>query len=166
MSEKELGEILGKNPSLRARELPFAAAPFKKKEKARPRKYRNIKVYEDETGKFGTDRSALRGKVEVFDSIKEHGRHRELLALEKAGIVTDLRRQEKLVIAEAFQKDGEKVREISCVADFAYTEDGRTVIEDVKPFDLKTGKHRLTKDFALKWKLLKHRYRDFDFRLY
>jgi hypothetical protein len=40
------------------------------------------------------------------------------------------------------------------------------VVEDVKPFDNVLQKHRLTKDFVLKWKLLQAKYPAYRFRIY
>ena len=56
--------------------------------------------------------------------------------------------------------------EISYVADFVYFRNGQQVIEDVKGFDEKTKKHITTKDFRLKWKLLKYLYPQYTFEIY
>ena len=46
------------------------------------------------------------------------------------------------------------------------TKSGDTVIEAGKGKDQITGKYLTTETFRLKWKLLKQRYPEFDFRLF
>ena len=94
----------------------------------------------------------------VFDSKKEAKRYNELLAFEKAGIITDLRTQVKFVLIPAQRgpdsigpKGGRKPgklleRECAYVADFVYFIDGKMVVEDVK------GER--TKDYIIKRKLM------------
>lgn len=71
-----------------------------------------------------------------FDSIKEFERAKELEMLEKAGQVSNLRRQVKVKLLDGFyiKKNGKshKLQDIQYVADFVYTEKDKTVIEDVK----------------------------------
>lgn len=84
-----------------------------------------------------------------FDSRKEARRYTELSLLEKAGAISDLRLQVKYVLIpaqyETYErygkrgqrlKDGERLieREIAYIADYVYTEDGKTVVEDVKGY--------------------------------
>ncbi len=84
---------------------------------------------------------------ESFDSKKEANRYRELLLLERAGEITDLKRQEKFVLIPAqYEPDtigkrgsvkrGKLIeRECSYIADFMYIDkDGNTVVEDVKGY--------------------------------
>lgn len=82
----------------------------------------------------------------LFDSAKEAGRYQELKLLERAGMIHDLRRQVKF---ELIPKCG---KELPCcyIADFVYTEGGRTVIEDVKGVR--------TKEYIIKRKLMNWRY--------
>lgn len=61
-----------------------------------------------------------------FDSRKELKRWNELRLLEAAGVIADLRRQVD------YQINVNGVKVCSYVADFAYVEAGRDVIEDVK----------------------------------
>ena len=84
---------------------------------------------------------------EVFDSKKEYIRYRELALLEKAGQISDLKRQVKYELIPSQRVNG-KVVERACtyVADFVYTENGKTVVEDTKGFR--------TKDYIIKRKLL------------
>jgi hypothetical protein len=65
-----------------------------------------------------------------FDSVKEYHRWGCLRLLERAGRITDLKRQ---VIFELIPKqDGE--RACHYVADFTYIQDGQLVVEDVKGY--------------------------------
>ena len=94
----------------------------------------------------------------TFDSQKEYRRFCELSLLEKAGAITDLKRQVEYVLIPA-QREPDKVgvrggkikgktveQKCSYVADFVYTEDGKTVVEDTKGFK--------TKDYIIKRKLM------------
>lgn len=66
----------------------------------------------------------------VFDSKKEFIRWRELRMLERAGKISDLKRQVKYELIP--KQDGE--RACNYVADFVYCQDGNTVVEDCKGF--------------------------------
>lgn len=84
-----------------------------------------------------------------FDSKKEATRYKELKTLERAGAIHDLQRQAKYVLipaqyelsGEIYTKGKEKgkpkkgkliERECAYYADFVYTENGKTVVEDTK----------------------------------
>ena len=94
----------------------------------------------------------------TFDSLKEYRRFCELCLLERAGQITNLQRQiTYLLIPCQYEPDiigkrgGVKrgkllEREISYVADFVYTQDGKQVVEDTKGFK--------TKDYIIKRKLM------------
>lgn len=86
-----------------------------------------------------------------FDSKKEATRYKELKILERAGIIQKLQRQVKYVLipaqyepsGEIYTKGKEKgkpkkgkliERECAYYADFVYTENGKTVVEDVKGY--------------------------------
>ena len=86
---------------------------------------------------------------EVFDSLKEYRRYRELAMLQRAGQISDLKRQVKYELIPSQRIDG-KVVEKSCayIADFVYRENGETVVEDTKGFR--------TKDYIIKRKLMLH----------
>ena len=62
-----------------------------------------------------------------FDSRKEARRYRNLQVAEQAGVISDLRRQ---VRYDLHAVGGLKVA--TYVADHVYTQDGHTVVEDVK----------------------------------
>ena len=84
----------------------------------------------------------------VYDSKKEYRRHQELLLLERAGAIKDLKRQVKFVLIPSQRDAGGKLleREVSYKADFAYTEGGNLVVEDTKGFR--------TKEYIIKRKLM------------
>lgn len=103
----------------------------------------------------------------TFDSIKEYRRYCELRLLEKAGEISNLERQKPFELIpvqyETYErygkkgqrlKDGKRCIEKSVVynADFVYTENGKTVVEDTKSEVTKT------KDYIIKRKLLLYRY--------
>lgn len=72
---------------------------------------------------------------QTFDSKKEYRRWNDLQLLERAGHISDLRRQVKYVLIPA-QRIGGKVveRECSYIADFVYQSGGATIVEDCKGF--------------------------------
>ena len=95
--------------------------------------------------KYGNRKITVGG--ETFDSHKEYNRYRELVLLQRAGQVSDLKRQVKFELIPSQRVDG-KVVERAChyVADFVYREGGKIVVEDTKGFR--------TKDYIIKRKLL------------
>mgnify|MGYP000757587532 FL=1 len=102
----------------------------------------------------------------VFDSKKELRRFKELSLLEKAGEIQDLKRQVKFEVLPA-QREPEYItangrvrlgnvleRKVVYIADFVYTKDGETVVEDVKGY--KSGvAYNL---FVIKRKLMLYRH--------
>ena len=86
----------------------------------------------------------------LHDSRKEARRWEQLLLLERAGHITDLRRQVKYTLipaqVETYEryspttgkrlKDGTRTLERECayIADFVYKRDGELVVEDVKGY--------------------------------
>ena len=89
-----------------------------------------------------------------FDSLKEARRYKELLLLQRAGVIQKLELQKKYVLIPAqyetvatgeYYKVGDKKgqpktkqvcieQSVVYIADFVYTENGKTVVEDVKGF--------------------------------
>ena len=112
--------------------------------------------------KYGNRKIIKDGKA--FDSVKEARRWCELCLLEKAGEITDLRRQVEFPLlptqreesTEVYQRGESKgkpkpgkviEKPVVYVADFVYkTKEGETVVEDTKGFR--------TKDYVLKRKML------------
>ena len=70
----------------------------------------------------------------IFDSKKEANRYCELKLMERAGEITDLRRQVRYEINQPYEIAGKKIRGIYYVADFVYydNETGEPIVEDVK----------------------------------
>lgn len=96
--------------------------------------------------KYGNRKITRNG--EIFDSIKEYRRFCELSLLERAGEITDLRRQ---VVYELLpsQRVGGKVieRPVKYRADFVYMENGLEVVEDTKGF--RTPEYKLKRKMML-----------------
>lgn len=90
----------------------------------------------------------------LCDSRKEALRLYELLLMEKAGLIKDLKRQVKFVLIPTQKVDGKVVeRECSYIADFEYMEKiapgkWERVVEDTKGF--RTDVYRIKKKLMLK----------------
>lgn len=83
----------------------------------------------------------------TFDSVKEYKRFQELALLERAGQVSDLKRQVKFELIPSQRINGKVVeRPCTYIADFVYFENGQKVVEDTKGFK--------TKDYIIKRKLM------------
>ena len=107
-------------------------------------KYRNVKI-------------TINGHK--FDSKGEAARWFELVMLQKAGKISDLKRQVPFTLLDAFKdSDGKTVRAVKIVVDFGYTENGGEVVEDFKSPATRTPVFRLKK------KLFQHRYPHIEFR--
>lgn len=70
----------------------------------------------------------------TFDSRKEYFRWHELSLLEKAGKITNLKRQVKYELLPSQRGFDGKVQErpVNYYADFVYEQDGETIVEDTK----------------------------------
>lgn len=86
----------------------------------------------------------------TFDSRREADRYLVLKSMEEDGTIEDLRRQVRYELVPAFDVDGKHYRPVFYVADFAYVEDGKEVVEDVKGM--------ATDVYRLKSKLFAQRY--------
>lgn len=96
----------------------------------------------------------------VFDSKKEANRYQELLMMERAGQIKDLRRQVRYLLQEGFIGiSGKLVRPIFYVADADYYDDGRHIVEDVK-----SPATRKIKSYQIKRKMFEKRYSEIEFR--
>lgn len=80
--------------------------------------------------KYGNEKVELEG--DTFDSRAEAGRWQQLLMLERAGQIRDLQKQVVFVLAPAVELDGRKKPALRYVADAAYWEGSRYVVEDTK----------------------------------
>lgn len=97
--------------------------------------------------KYGNRKVTVNGIT--FDSKKEAARWFELSLLERAGEISGLKRQVRFELLPSQKIDGKVVeRPVSYVADFVYTENGETVVEDTKGFR--------TKEYILKRKMMLH----------
>lgn len=87
----------------------------------------------------------------VFDSKKEYKRWRELLVLQKAGVITQLKRQVKFELI----KKSETERACNYVADHVYMDcaTGEKIVEDVK-----SDATRKLSTYIMKRKLMKEVY--------
>ena len=106
--------------------------------------------------KYGAKKTEIDG--EKFDSLKESRRWTQLKLLERAGEISDLRRQVKFVLIPAQRepdragKRGGRIqgklleREVAYIADFVYIENGEMIVEDAKGFR--------TKEYVIKRKLM------------
>jgi len=97
--------------------------------------------------KFGARKTTVDGIT--FDSAREARRYAELRILERAGAITDLRRQVPFELIPSQRRGGKVVeRPVKYVADFVYTERGEDVVEDVK------SPATRTKEYVIKRKLM------------
>ena len=96
--------------------------------------------------KYGAKKVTVNGIT--FDSKKEANRYRELVLLERAGLIQNLQRQVKYELIPSQRIDG-KVVERAChyVADFFYTENGKRIVEDAKGY--KTPEYKIKKKLML-----------------
>ena len=104
------------------------------------RKYRNTKTVVD---------------GETFDSRKEANRYCELRLMERAGEISELRRQVAFTLIPAQYVDGKYAeRPVKYVADFVYVDrsTGKTVVEDVK------SDATVTPEYVIKRKLMLYRF--------
>lgn len=179
LSPEEFKKLVSKNPAIRIRDnrQPHTASSVRIQDSAiadevKSGKYKNVKVYVHANGMVSHQKDIEKnGKViDIYDSTKEYLRGCDLKILERAGKIRSLQRQKTWKILDAFTYQGAKIKGIGYKADFQYEKeiDGVwvTVVEDVKPYDEKSGKFRTTEAFNLKWKLLKNQYRDIHFVLF
>ena len=112
--------------------------------------------------KYGNKKITVDGVT--FDSKKEFARFWDLSMLERAGEISELRRQVPFVLIPAQYeeyeryskktgkslKDGRRMLERECtyLADFVYIQNGERVVEDTKGVR--------TKDYIIKRKLMLH----------
>ena len=121
--------------------------------------------------KYGNRKTTIGGKE--FDSKKEARRYQELQLIQRSGQIQNLQTQVKYVLIPAQReasfevyksgpnkgrrKPGKVVEhECSYVADFVYTQDGETVVEDVKGY--RDPSSAAYAKFVIKRKLMLERY--------
>lgn len=87
-----------------------------------------------------------------FDSAKEYKRWCELKLMDRSNIIHDLRRQVAFILipSQRDQESGKVIeREVRYIADFVYTFDGKTVVEDVKSEATKTPEYIIKRKLML-----------------
>ena len=110
-----------------------------------------------------TERVTASGAVLRFDSQKEARRYDELIALERAGTIRELRMQVDFTLQEAYTDgEGRRVRAIRYRADFTYvlakgTVGGYTFLDQLVVEDVKSRATK-TKQYIMKRKLMKERF--------
>jgi hypothetical protein len=106
--------------------------------------------------KFG-NRWALSNDGKLFQSGAERDRYEILQVLVSQGHICDLILQPKFELIPKFERAGEAIRRVTYAADFAYTENGTRIVEDVKGHE--------TQLFKMKWKLVQFQNPDLTFRI-
>ena len=154
LTEKWLKETLERNPQLKVN-----VQGGRNSELEQPKEVEKTKT------KYGNHRVYLY-EDEYVSGDKYISGHGKLQLMEKAGTISNLERQKELVIQDAFVYEKKRVQRIVYKADFCYLDaQGKTIVEDVKGFDSKSGKYMQTEAFRLKWKLLKAKYPEYHFVL-
>lgn len=101
--------------------------------------------------KFNAQKTIADGKE--FDSKKEAARYSELLLQQKLGMISDLQTQVPFVLIPPQKlSTGKTERAVKYIADFVYTKDGVTVVEDTKGYK-KGAAYNI---FVVKRKLMKY----------
>lgn len=108
-------------------------------------------------GKYNARKAYADGYT--FDSIQEYYRYQDLCLMQQAGEISNLKVHPVFMLQESFKDDltGKRHRAITYEADFQYTENGITVVEDVKGVE--------TDIFRLKWKMFRKMYPGIDARI-
>ncbi len=169
---KELNKSLQNNPALRIaskstvkHNTMFSVIPTTAHQQKNP-KYWNVKVYVYANGLVCEQKNEEFGKpAAVYDSRREYARALILQRLERAGTISNLKRQVRFELEPPGSYRGEKIQAENYVADFSYEENGELVVEDVKGYDSKADKFRTTELFRSKWNRLKKRHSEYRFLL-
>lgn len=107
-----------------------------------------------------TQRQTGSGAVITFDSQKEALRYDELLLMQQAGQIRDLRLQPQYTLQESYvTPEGERIRAVRYVADFSYqerrlgaggiNESWHKVVEDVKSTATRTREYELKRKMMM-----------------
>ena len=96
----------------------------------------------------------------TFASAGEAARFSELRLLALAGEISDLECHPEFVLQEGYRDEwsGKRERAIKYTGDFKYIEDGHYVVEDYKG-------GRVSRDFTVRWRLVKYQNKDIEFRV-
>lgn len=102
------------------------------------------KIGQKRQSKYRNEKATRRmpnGTIRTFDSQREARRYDELVLLLKAGKISDLRLQQTFTLQEGYiSASGDAVRALTYKADFLYTRDGKSIVEDVKGIKTETYK--------------------------
>ena len=112
------------------------------------------KNYKEKMSKYG-NKKVLSGGMK-FDSKKEERRWQELLILQKAGEIHNLKRQVKYELQPHYKKNGKTIRAINYIADFTYFLNGKLIVEDTKGYR--------TEVYKLKKKIFEYVYPDLEIK--
>lgn len=117
--------------------------------------YVNLEAFPFKKNKYGNRKTNVGGIV--FDSAKEAARFRELKMLERSGLISDLKIQQRF---EIVPKAGGNKRARFYIADFTYLEGGKKIIEDVKsPITRSNAVYTLKKALVL-WQYPEYEFRE------
>jgi hypothetical protein len=103
------------------------------------------------TGRPSTNKyRAIKTQVDgyTFASKREAERYMGLRQLQRVGEITDLKLQVPFELIPSVTICQKKMKPVTYIADFTYTENGKMVVEDCKGF--------VTKEYRIKRKLMKH----------
>ena len=117
--------------------------------------YVNLVAFPFKKNKYGNRKTNVGGIV--FDSAKEAARFRELKMLERSGLLSDMKIQQRF---EIVPKAGGNKRARFYIADFTYLEGGKKIIEDVKsPITRSNAVYTLKKALVL-WQYPEYEFRE------
>ncbi len=109
--------------------------------------------------KYRNRKTAVNGIT--FDSAKEAERYQQLLLMQRAGHIRNLRLQPHFTLEEAYKAadTGETVRALQYVADFSYEEPvgGSIALPDYWRLVVEDVKGKKTKEYEIKRKLMLNR---------
>ena len=89
----------------------------------------------------------IQTKDGTFDSVREYSRWCELKLLQRAGQIKDLTRQQRFEVIPKQKYGTQTIRATYYIADFVYTKNGKTVVEDCK--GVKTEVYKIKKKLML-----------------
>jgi hypothetical protein len=107
--------------------------------------------YRRPPNKYGNRKIKIDGIL--FDSKKEAGYYQELKLRKRAGDIQGFEMKPTIELQPGFTCNGKKIRAIKIVPDFVVYHDGLTEYVDVKG-----GNGTKTKDWLIKWKMLKYKF--------
>lgn len=123
--------------------------------KIRSKDYEQLSEFCEQKNKYKSKKTIIDGIS--FDSKFEADRYAQLKLLQRAGEISSLRLQVPYTLIPSFVRNGKRIRAIVYKADFVYiNNNGDEVVEDTKGY--------VTKEYALKKKLLLYFYPDIIFK--